>query len=778
MQPQLPTLLNRVDVLIKTPAPLRMARWTRGTFLLSAACLLASLPARADTQYWNNTTTTWGTSTNWSSNSNGTGAGAVPTASTDVTFNNTTVNGAETVTLASGDAAQGVTFANTGATSFTGGNLTIGSDGLTINSGAGQVNQGTTTMIIGTSQSWTNNSSTGYSAQNNGFAASSSTTAATLTFAAGGWSVRGGLADGTGGGALSLVVAGGSSVTFNNTGANTYTGGTTIKSGSIRVNQTVSGVGSGLITLGDSSASTAAGMTFVNGGTVSNAVTTTGSGVDTLAIGGSGNTDTYTNTITLNNTTNALLLTTTASSGSTPTFGFSGLITGGGGIAMARSGSNLNNLNVNISHANDFSGGTTINYGTLTVQNTAALGAAGAAVSLGGAGLDLQTDSSVNAYNVSLIGNGTIASDKATAGSAGITHTLGTLNIAGNTLNTTAGTNVSGGTPIVAFGATTLTSTSGTTSTFNPTTAGVTLTTVTGSAASTKTDTLSLAGSATTNGISGAITNGSGGGNVAVSTSGSGTWLLGGSNTYSGATTVGGTSTLLLGTGATTGTGTLTVGAGATFGGSGSSSVAKFTASGSGTTTATRATILVGNIGPADLNTSGTLSMTGSAASTISNATLSFNEATATASGNQLSVGSTALTFGNGTAGAAPVTLALNLQGGSIIAPNTAYVLVAGTLPGTSALTSQYSGLTFGTSTGSLATGLITPILSGNNLLLSFGSTAAYYGTNSYLFLYQSSSNGGIDNIEVQVVPEPGTWAMMLGGLAVLIFWQRRVRRG
>jgi len=26
----------------------------------------------------------------------------------------------------------------------------------------------------------------------------------------------------------------------------------------------------------------------------------------------------------------------------------------------------------------------------------------------------------------------------------------------------------------------------------------------------------------------------------------------------------------------------------------------------------------------------------------------------------------------------------------------------------------------------------------------------------------------------VEVVPEPGTWAMMLGGLAALILWQRR----
>ena len=39
--------------------------------------------------------------------------------------------------------------------------------------------------------------------------------------------------------------------------------------------------------------------------------------------------------------------------------------------------------------------------------------------------------------------------------------------------------------------------------------------------------------------------------------------------------------------------------------------------------------------------------------------------------------------------------------------------------------------------------------------------------------LYQST---GVDDIDVVVVPEPGTWALMLGGLTALVFWQRRKR--
>ncbi len=65
-----------------------------------------------------------------------------------------------------------------------------------------------------------------------------------------------------------------------------------------------------------------------------------------------------------------------------------------------------------------------------------------------------------------------------------------------------------------------------------------------------------------------------------------------------------------------------------------------------------------------------------------------------------------------------------------------------------------------------------TAINPGSNLSLIFGSSfdAAAYADSS-LFLYQSN---GVDDIEVEVVPEPGTWAMLVGGLAVLVVWQRR----
>jgi hypothetical protein len=138
-------------------------------------------------------------------------------------------------------------------------------------------------------------------------------------------------------------------------------------------------------------------------------------------------------------------------------------------------------------------------------------------------------------------------------------------------------------------------------------------------------------------------------------------------------------------------------------------------------------------------------------------------------------VGATPITFGLGTQS---TTLSLNFSYG-IVGAYTPYVLVAGLTTGGA---DQYTNLSLGTPTGTLATGLITPILNssfggtGNVTLSMSGTAAGYYGGNSYLFLYQNSTTGA-DDIEVEVVPEPGTWALMLGGLAILVFWQRSRRQ-
>ncbi len=108
--------------------------------------------------------------------------------------------------------------------------------------------------------------------------------------------------------------------------------------------------------------------------------------------------------------------------------------------------------------ANTFSGTRTISAGTLALGNVAALGAAGTSLVLNGGTLDLMTDATVNAYNVTVGASAAISTDRATSGT-GITHQLGTLNITGAfTLSTTYGTNVTS--PTIAglsFGNTTIT---------------------------------------------------------------------------------------------------------------------------------------------------------------------------------------------------------------------------------------------------------------------------------------------------------------------------------
>ncbi len=202
-----------------------------------------------------------------------------------------------------------------------------------------------------------------------------------------------------------------------------------------------------------------------------------------------------------------------------------------------------------------------------------------------------------------------------------------------------------------------------------------------------------------------------------------------------------------------------------------------------------KATVLVGQAAGGDNSLGKTLTLLGSAGtqalptSSISNANLVFN-LDASANGgtgigntnpgasNQLSVGTTNIGFANA------VTLTLNLQNEPAIVPAyTPFVLIAGTGGGTTAATSQYTGLTFGASTGTYGsadgeTTIITGI-TGGTLGLLFGNSTdtAFYGANSYLVLYQ---NTGVDDIEVEVVPEPSTWALMIGGFALLVFIQRR----
>jgi len=259
-------------------------------------------------------------------------------------------------------------------------------------------------------------------------------------------------------------------------------------------------------------------------------------------------------------------------------------------------------------------------------------------------------------------------------------------------------------------------------------------------------------------------------GSGALNHIGNGTTILTGSNNYAGGTSVtAGTLRLSNGSGSATGNGALNVGAGATLAGTGSSNGTGFTISGNGTT---RATVLVGHDTTSDTNTTGVTTLTGSGASSIGSANLVFNlNTTVAGQGTQLAVGNTQITFNS--VGSLKPQLSLNLEGNTFISAYTGYTLIAGTsttsIDGLGFTSGQFAGLqTFVNALGQnqiKTTGV-------GALTLSFNDpfAAATYAP-SYLFL---KNTGGVDEIDVEVVPEPSTYALILGGLALLVLWQRR----
>ena len=214
----------------------------------------------------------------------------------------------------------------------------------------------------------------------------------TFTVNSGQLTLGGVLADS--GGAGSFTKAGANSVIL--TAANTYTGTTTISAGTLQLG---------------------------NGGT-------TGSLSTSSAITNNG-------TFTINRSNTVTQGTDFAS-----TFSGTGLLRKSGTGNLILSGANT----LGSTDALTFSGS---NSGTVTLTNTAALGAAGNTVRFSGGGsgtLDLQTNTSVNAYNLgSGSGNGgTLIVNRATPG-VGITHTLGFAELSSVTLNANTGSNVTSG---------------------------------------------------------------------------------------------------------------------------------------------------------------------------------------------------------------------------------------------------------------------------------------------------------------------------------------------
>jgi autotransporter-associated beta strand protein len=215
---------------------------------------------------------------------------------------------------------------------------------------------------------------------------------------------------------------------FNNTGTTALEGGVanqalTLGTGGITVNALAGAATIGSAAAGQNVAVTLGGaQSWTNNSTslltVANGVT---NGANLLTVTGSGNTS------------------------------IAGIIGGAGGITKTGAGT------LTLSGINTYTGANTISAGIVRATTSVqALGTGAATVVMSGGTLELANDTALNfARNTTVSANSTITSDRLTAG-AGVTHTLGTLNIGAQTLTINKGTNVTSGTAGVTFGTTTL----------------------------------------------------------------------------------------------------------------------------------------------------------------------------------------------------------------------------------------------------------------------------------------------------------------------------------
>ncbi|MEY3896287.1 MAG: hypothetical protein RLZZ214_1807, partial [Verrucomicrobiota bacterium] len=379
------------------------------------------------------------------------------TSGDDAIFGNGGTGGA--VTLASATAAQSITvntFTGTYSLGTTANILTIGSGGITMTAGASAVSL-VSAITLGGPQSWTNGSGSSL----------------TVTNAAANAVVYG----------SNLLTLNGGSFNFALTGSATTTGagGVRITAGSAVTNSsTVNPFGSGPLELNSGSLKNSATATTR---TVSNAASITGNFTFDAA-GATGN-NTFSAAAT---TTGARVLTINTSTTSfSSTLGLGGNLTvqgtgtlslggvvsdGGNAYSVTKSDAGV----LTLVTANTFTGGVTLNAGTLNIGNATAIGTGtltinGGAINTNGASITLSTNNAIS-----------LASDFANTGSNSLNLGTGAVTLVGGTRT------------ITTNGATTLFT------------------------------------------IGGSI--GDGGNNYGLTKAGTGTLVLSGANTYGGTTTV------------------------------------------------------------------------------------------------------------------------------------------------------------------------------------------------------------------------------------------------
>jgi len=638
-------------------------------------------------------------------------------------------------TVAFGTAPSG----SANALSLNGNNLTIGALGSTAQTTSG--NGGTVAVYNGGSASGTVTLTIGGKTYVSGALANTDSTfggviADTST---------GAINTGT---ALALTKTGAGS-TLTLTGANSYSGPTSVQSGVLAFNSLASAtnaqaLGSGsVVNIGLDATSSGTLQYTGAAGTLDKNIYALGNGLNTVKNSGSGLL-TLSGSLVKNGTILVL-------NGGSNGINVNGVISGSN--ASYNSDLYVTGGSVTLSAANTYYGSTWVYGGGVLVNGAANVLPTNTALVLGGTSGG--TDNSSNTYNLNG-SNQTIASLSGTG--------TGTQTVTNGSANTTSTLTVTGG------------------GTFN-----------------------------------GGIVNGSG--TTALTVSG-GNLVLGGGNDYTGATAVTG--------------GTLTVNGSLAAGSAVSVTAATLAGSGNanGTVSVTSGTINGSglSIGATTLNGSSTLSGHNIASSvTVNGGTTSLTGTTQATSGLSVSAGATL--NANGTiagsanvsgllSGNSTVTNNLTLTSGTLATGNSAGITTVGgnfTMNHTSTLVAEVSGAVAGTSydqvkvsgnvsiDGTLDLTKLSGLTLGNTITLidntGNGTTTGYFSTiltsgstytatsnssytfavdgTEYLLSYSSvaGSDGYSNDVTLTVVPEPSTWAMLLGGLGALVGLKGMARR-
>jgi len=500
-------ILNRTTSTIDQSKSHKLSRkLSKRLMALSTAAAVTSLFAQSrahatTTYYWDSNgaattaaaaTGTWGSSAFWSTDSTGasTTANTTITSADDVVFSAASNTTGGTVTVSTTKVASSITFDDNAAITISGGtSITIGGtgtgNGVFATSAVGLASTISTSIILNSANSAFNFSNAGTGLLTIGAVTGSAAGTQTVTIGStnsGGITLNGIIGNGGGGGTVALVVSNSGAGVTTFSGANTYTGGLSIKQGTVSAITSASalgGTGTGSVTLGDSAIGLGATLK-IDGRTFANPITLASGATGALVLANTATAAVYSGNITGSNgfTVNnigAAASTLTISGNLSNT----GLITSNGTSTAATtlsgniSSANTVGITVNSSGSlillganNSYSGTTTLTAGTLQGNvttntslapvspfGTSSLALNGGTLQLRALGTQNTTaETIVFGNNVTIGGGTTIDVARSAATSTNKNIQLGTLSLGAFTLNVTTAN-----TYALIFGNTTLT---------------------------------------------------------------------------------------------------------------------------------------------------------------------------------------------------------------------------------------------------------------------------------------------------------------------------------